>query len=60
MKLIYLKILILFLSYLNSTEFQNYEIFMKMKLINALKNRHIRDHIELTKLQLKLLNTFNI
>jgi len=46
------------LNYFDSEQLENYETFMKMKLINALKMRHVKDNTDLTKLQIKLLNSF--
>ncbi len=43
-------------SYLNKSELDEFEQFLQMKWLNAIQIRHTKDHIELTKIQITLLN----
>ena len=39
---------------------EEFELFMQMKLFNSLQQRHIKDHIDLTQLQIKLLDNLEM
>lgn len=43
-------------NYLRKEQYQEYELFIQMKSVHSIQIRHIKDHIELAQLQLKLLN----
>ena len=47
-------------SYLNTDELDEFDLFMSMKCVNSLQIRHVKDHIELTQLQIKLLDEFSL
>jgi hypothetical protein len=47
---------ILFCSYLSPEEHAEFERFLHLKLVYAVQMRHIRDHVELTQLQLRILD----
>jgi hypothetical protein len=41
---------------LDAEEHNEFERFMRMKLVHAVQLRHIKDHVELTQVQLKVLD----
>lgn len=47
-------------SYLSKDELDEFDLFMSMKCVNSLQVRHTKDHIELTQLQIKLLDEFSL
>jgi len=42
--------------YLSEDEIDEFQLFMNTKYVNPLQIRHTKDHIELTQLQIKLLD----
>ena len=45
--------------YFSEDEMDEFQLFMNTKYANPLQIRHTKDHIELTKLQIKLLDELN-
>lgn len=46
-------------NYFDRDQLNEFELFITLKSVNAYQLRHIRDHIELAQLQLKLLDELN-
>ena len=45
---------------MNSDQLTEFEQFMHLKYVNPLQLRHTKDHIELTRLQIKILNKMGL
>lgn len=45
-----------YLRYRNNEQLEEFENFLNSKILNALKQRHLKDHFELAQMQLKILN----
>lgn len=47
------------INHLSNEELTEFKSFMKMKSINSVQLRHVKDHIDLTQLQAKLLENLH-
>ncbi|CAF0761485.1 unnamed protein product [Brachionus calyciflorus] len=48
------------LKYRTKEQLDEFEIFLGSKQVNALKQRHLKDHIELAQMQIKILNDLKL